>query len=284
MIGPDPIRWVALFIREALQTMTKRSHPTTRPFRMGSTRRSPSSAPGSPAKRQETGPLSRGRVVRFLGRGGLILSLLGLAISVALVLPWRWMAPPTTAFMLSDRLAGTHRIHHRWVSWEEISPHLPIAVVAAEDQKFPRHRGFDFDAILQATRERRKKMRGASTISQQVDKNLYLWPGRSLVRKGLEAWFTVLIESLWPKRRILEIYLNVAEFGPGIYGVGAASEAFFRRSPSKVSRRQAALMAAVLPSPRRMSAARPSAYVDRRAREITAWVRKLGGPGYLSDL
>ncbi len=253
---------------------------------MGATRRSPSSASGRPAKRRETGPppSPRARGVRLLWRGGLVLALLGLAISIALVLPWRWLAPPTTAFMLRDGLIGSHEIHHHWVPWEDIVPHLPIAVVAAEDQKFPQHHGFDFDAIFQATRERRARMRGASTITQQLAKNLYLWPGRSLVRKGLEAWFTVLIESLWPKRRILEIYLNVAEFGPGVYGVGAASKAFFGRPPSGLSRRQAALLAAVLPSPRRMSAARPSAYVNRRAREIAAWVVKLGGPRYLSDL
>ena len=261
--------------------MTKRSHPTTRTFRMGATRRS---APGGSAKRPPNASPPKRRGVRLFWRGVLVLSLLGLAISVALVLPWRWLSPPSTAFMLRDRLTGGHKVHHRWVAWKDIAPHLPIAVVAAEDQKFPQHRGFDFDAIFQATRERRARMRGASTITQQVAKNLYLWPGRSLVRKGLEAWFTVLIESLWSKRRILEIYLNVAEFGPGIYGVGAASEAFFHRPPSGLSRRQAALLAAVLPSPRRMSAARPSAYVDRRAREIDAWVRKLGGPRYLSDL
>jgi monofunctional biosynthetic peptidoglycan transglycosylase len=251
---------------------------------MGSTGHTASPEARRPAKRPETPISSRARVIRLFWRSGLLLGLLALAVSLALVLPWRWLAPPTTAFMLRAQLATDKDIQYRWVSWEAISPHLPIAVVAAEDQKFPRHRGFDFDAIFQATRERRARMRGASTISQQVAKNLYLWPGRSLVRKGLEAWFTVLIETLWPKRRILEIYLNVAEFGPGIYGVGAASEVFFHRPSSRLSRRHAALLAAVLPSPRRMSAARPSAYVNRRAREIDTWARKLGGPRYLSDL
>ncbi len=264
--------------------MTKRSHPTTRPFRMGSAKHTGSSEPVGPAKPPKAERSRRGRAIRLLWRGALSIGLVGLAVSLALVLPWRWLAPPTTAFMLRTQLATGKGITYRWVSWEAISPHLPIAVVAAEDQKFPRHRGFDFDAIFKATRERRARMRGASTISQQVAKNLYLWPGRSLVRKGLEAWFTVLIETLWPKRRILEIYLNVAEFGPGIYGVGAASENFFHRPPSKLSRRHAALLAAVLPSPGRMSAARPSAYVNRRAREIDAWTVKLGGPRYLSDL
>ena len=262
--------------------MAQRNEPTT--FRFRKTTGSRSSTPSRTLKHR--GPKDPGhrRVVRFLWRSGLVLGLSALVISVALVLPWRWLTPPTTAFMLRDQWVNDRNVHHHWVSWEDMSPYLPVAVVAAEDQKFPRHRGFDFDAILQATRERRKRVRGASTISQQVAKNLFLWPGRSYVRKGLEAWLTALIETLWPKRRILEIYLNVAEFAPGIYGVGAASEKLFHRPPSRVSLREAALLAAVLPSPRRMSAGRPSAYVDRRAREITAWVHKLGGPQYLSDL
>jgi monofunctional biosynthetic peptidoglycan transglycosylase len=209
---------------------------------------------------------------------------IGLAVSVMIVLPWRWLAPPTTTFILRDQLVADHKIHYRWVPWDKISPHLPIAVVASEDQKFPRHRGFDFDQIIKATRERRGRMRGASTISQQVAKNLFLWSGRSYVRKGLEAWLTVLIETLWPKRRILEIYLNVAEFGPGIYGAGAASDKLFHKDPSRLTLREATLLAAVLPSPGRMSAARPSVYVKRRAREIAGWVRQLGGSKYLSDL
>jgi monofunctional biosynthetic peptidoglycan transglycosylase len=223
-------------------------------------------------------------MARLLWRGGLLLSAVVLLISLALVLPWRWLSPPTTAFMLRDRWQHGRDVHHHWVAWEDLSPYLPIAVVAAEDQKFPQHGGFDFDAIAKATRERRGRMRGASTITQQVAKNLFLWPGRSLVRKGLEAWFTVLIETLWPKQRILEVYLNVAEFGPGVYGAGAASERYFHRPAVRLGLHEAALLAAVLPSPRRMSAARPSAYVNRRAREIAGWVRKLGGPRYLSDL
>ena len=252
--------------------MTKHQSPTTRSAaRKKKTRRTPKQA--------------RTRSIgRLLVYGGLMISGLGLALSVLVVLPWRWLAPPTTAFMLRDQLTGDRAIYYRWTSWEDISPHLPIAVVAAEDQKFPQHQGFDFDQIIKATRERRGRMRGASTISQQVAKNLYLWPGRSYVRKGLEAWLTVLIETLWSKQRILEMYVNVAEFGPGVFGVGAASQKFFRKSPSRLSRHEAALLAAVLPAPGRRSAARPSAYVQRRARQITAWVRKLGGPQYLSDL
>ena len=208
------------------------------------------------------------------------------ALTVLLVLPWRWIAPPTTAFMLRERIAGEGTVHYQWVRWDGISPHLPIAAVAAEDQKFPGHFGFDFDSIADAMEEKRRggRLRGASTISQQVAKNLYLWPGQNLVRKGLEAYLTVAIELMWPKRRILEVYLNVAEFGPGVFGVLAASRHAFRREPGDLTPRQAATLIAVLPSPKRMSAANPSEYVMRRTREIQAAVAQLGGAGYLSGL
>ncbi len=224
----------------------------------------------------------RQRLARFA-----LAAVLGcIALTVLLVLPWRWLAPPTTAFMLRERIAGEGTVHYQWVSWDGISPHLPIAAVAAEDQKFPGHFGFDFDSIADAMEEKRRggRLRGASTISQQVAKNLYLWPGQNLVRKGLEAYFTVAIELLWPKRRILEVYLNVAEFGPGVYGALAASRHAFRREPGDLTPRQAATLIAVLPSPRRMSAANPSEYVRRRTREIQAAVAQLGGAGYLSGL
>lgn len=225
---------------------------------------------------------------RFGRRGRLVLAaVLGwIVLTVLLVLPWRWIPPPTTAFMLRERVVGEGTLHHQWVRWDDISPHLPIAAVAAEDQKFPGHFGFDFDSIADALEEKQRggRLRGASTISQQVAKNLYLWPGQNLVRKGLEAYFTVAIELLWPKRRILEVYLNVAEFGPGVFGVLAASRHAFLREPGDLTPRQAATLVAVLPSPKRMSAARPSDYVMRRAREIQEAVAQLGGAGYLSGL
>jgi monofunctional biosynthetic peptidoglycan transglycosylase len=261
--------------------MTKRKHPTTRTFRFGSGR---PSEPASPPKRRSGNGRGLPALIRMALRGGLILGAVFLLVSVALVLPWRWLAPPTSAFMLSAQWHADREIRHHWVEWQALSRYLPIAVVAAEDQKFPHHYGFDFESIAKATRERRSRIRGASTITQQVAKNLYLWPGRSYVRKGLEAWLTVLIETLWSKRRILEVYLNIAEFGRGVFGAGAASQTFFRKPPDRLTLREAALLAAVLPSPQRMSAARPSAYVHRRAREIAGWVRKLGGPQYLSDL
>ena len=142
---------------------------------------------------------------------------------------------------------------------------MKLAVVVAEDQRFLLHAGFDTKSIRRALRERdRSRIRGASTISQQVAKNLFLWPDKSLVRKGLEAYFTALIELFCPKRRILEVYLNVAEFGSGVYGVSAASDRHFGLSPATLSLHQASLLAAVLPSPRRMSAGAPSEYVRVR--------------------
>ena len=172
----------------------------------------------------------------------------------------------------------------RWVDWDQISPNLPISVIASEDQRFPSHHGFDLESIEKALRERQERVRGASTISQQVAKNLYLWPGRSWIRKGLEAYLTVFIELLWPKRRILEVYLNIAQFGQEVFGVGTAAPVFFGRPASELSPRQAALMAAVLPSPRRMSVARPSPYVEKRVAWILEQVEQLGGAGYLDGL
>lgn len=220
-------------------------------------------------------------------RAGLLLLILlaaGLLLSVLLVLPWRWMAPPTSAFMLRESLTTDQTIRHHWVAWEKMSPQLPVAVVAAEDQKFPHHGGFDFESIADALQDRRRRPRGASTISQQVAKNLFLWPGRSYLRKGLEAYFTVWIELLWPKRRILEVYLNLAEFGPGVFGVGEAAERLFDKHAARLTLYESALLAAVLPNPKRMSAARPSAYVRGRAWDIVRSVRQLGGPGYLADI
>ncbi len=208
-----------------------------------------------------------------------------LLTSLLLTLAFRWLAPPTSAFMVLHRLAGSS-VEYAWVDYDGISPNIPIAAVAAEDQKFPAHAGFDLESIQQAMRENRQRRspRGASTISQQVAKNLYLWPGKSLVRKALEAYFTVLIEALWPKRRILEVYLNIAEFGPGIFGVEAASRAYFGRPAARVDPAQAALLAAVLPNPKLLHAGSPSEYVRGRARQIQDQVRLLGGSHYLARL
>ena len=173
-----------------------------------------------------------------------------------------------------------------WASLEQISPHAAIAVIASEDQQFPFHAGFDFNSIREAVRasERGKRLRGASTISQQVAKNLFLWSGHSFVRKGLEAYFTVLIEALWPKERILEVYLNIAQFGDGIYGVQAAAHRFWHKPAARLSSAEAAPLAAVLPNPLRLRADRPSPYVLLRRDWILGQMRDLGGEAYLRAL
>jgi monofunctional biosynthetic peptidoglycan transglycosylase len=230
---------------------------------------------------------------RSLPRRLLRLMLLAIAgwigLGIALVVLLRFVPPPLSAVMAEDwigaRLEGDRGfvLRYQWTPWDEVAPTLPIALVAAEDQRFPLHHGFDFEAIQRAIEEADdgERLRGASTISQQVAKNLFLWSGRSFVRKGLEAWFTVLIEALWPKRRILEVYLNIAEFGHGVYGAGAASRLFFRTTPARLDAHQAALLAAVLPNPSRFHAERPSAYVLRRAAWIQRQAGQLGGAGYL---
>ena len=225
----------------------------------------------------------RARLGRLLLRGSVAGLALALLLPIAAVVPLRWIHPPTTAFILSDETPGKLR---RWVPLEHISPHLQIAVIASEDQKFPTHGGFDVDQIADALEERLAggRRRGASTITQQVAKNLYLWPGASFLRKSLEAYLTFWIEWSWPKRRILEVYLNVAEFGRGVFGAGAASERFFGKRADALTPHEAALLAAVLPSPKRMSAARPSAYVLGRADEIARSVAGLGGTAYLRRL
>ncbi len=216
--------------------------------------------------------------------------LAALLVPVLTVLALRWVPPPTSAFMIERRLSSpasdATRLRYQWVAWRAISPEVALAVMAAEDQKFPYHRGFDLESIRNAVEDKARggRLRGASTISQQVAKNLFLWPGRSYLRKGLEAGFTALIELTWPKRRILEVYLNVAEFGDGIYGVRAAARAYWAKTPAQISRQEAALLAAVLPSPRRMNPGTPSEYVLERARWIEEQMEQMGGRTYLEQL
>jgi monofunctional biosynthetic peptidoglycan transglycosylase len=181
---------------------------------------------------------------------------------------------------------SSYVFQHSWVDLNRISPNLPLAVVASEDQKFPEHWGFDVESIEKAyaLNQHSHHVHGASTISQQVAKNLFLWSGRSYFRKGLEAYFTVLIEGFWPKRRILEIYLNIAEFGNGIYGAEAAAQRFFHKSAARLSRSDAAVLAAVLPSPEHYSAAAPSRYVQQRRDWILRQMQALGGPEMLDEI
>jgi monofunctional biosynthetic peptidoglycan transglycosylase len=231
-----------------------------------------------------------GRRVRRVALRALALGLAAALLATALpVLLLRAAPPPTTAFMLRSRFAdpATGRpcpaVRQAWVDWEAISPHAPLAVVMAEDQRFFQHDGFDFRSIADAVEERLEegRLRGASTITQQLAKNLFLWPGRSFLRKGLEAWFTVWLEALWPKRRILETYLNVAQFGPCTYGVGAASRVYFASEASELTAEQAALLAAVLPNPAKLRVHDPGPYARERAAEILALMEGAGGPAYV---
>ncbi|MGV9013628.1 MAG: monofunctional biosynthetic peptidoglycan transglycosylase [Flavobacteriales bacterium] len=202
-------------------------------------------------------------------------------VCVLWVVVLRFIPPPVT-WEMADQAAEQDGITRNWVPLNAISPAMPLAVIAAEDQLFFEHHGFDIEAMRKAMdhNERSKKVRGASTISQQTAKNVFLWPGRTYVRKGLEAWFTVLIEAIWSKERILEMYLNVAETGRGRFGVEETARQCFRKPASTLSREQAALIAAVLPSPRRFDACKPSAYMRRRQ----AWVlRQMGQLGDLTS-
>lgn len=237
-------------------------------------------------KPRKPGP--RGRLRRVF----LFTILLWFGATIGSVVLLRWVNPPTTAFMLTDRLGAwlasepNYRFQHRWDPWTQISGNAKLAVIASEDQRFAEHFGFDFVEIGNALdeRERGRSHRGASTITQQTAKNLFLWSGQSWVRKGLEAYFTLLIETFWPKRRILEVYLNIAEFGPGVFGVGAASDRYFRLTPARLNRPQSALLAAVLPNPRLFHVAAPSKYVRYRQSWILLQMNRLGGSGYLGHL
>jgi monofunctional biosynthetic peptidoglycan transglycosylase len=214
------------------------------------------------------------------------------ATSVLAVLAMRFVPPVTSAFIVGSYVGAwldgnfAYRAEHVWTPYEKISRHAKLAVIASEDQKFAFHPGFDFEAIDKAVKSNAqgRRVRGASTISQQVAKNLFLWKGQNYVRKGLEAYFTLLIEALWPKQRILEVYLNVAEFGPGVYGVGAAAPRFFRKPPERITRGEGALLAAVLPAPSKFRVDKPSGYVLRRQAWIVGQMNALGGAEYMRNV
>ncbi|WP_165184171.1 monofunctional biosynthetic peptidoglycan transglycosylase [Caulobacter soli] len=188
---------------------------------------------------------------------------------VLTVIVYRFVPPPATPLMVI-RLAEGKGWNHHWRPIDEVSPALPRALIAAEDARFCDHHGFDFDALQKAyeNNEKGKKIRGGSTISQQTAKNVFLWQGRSYVRKGLEAWFTVLIETIWGKKRIMEVYLNSIEYGPGIYGAEAASQAYFKVGADKLTPVQASRLAAILPSPLKWKAVNPGRYVKKRSSRI----------------
>jgi monofunctional biosynthetic peptidoglycan transglycosylase len=210
-------------------------------------------------------------------------------LSIVWVILLRFLPVWVTPYMLSRKMEAFRadedtELFHDWEPYENISKEAALAVVASEDQNFPNHWGFDFDQIYNAVTENRKRARGASTISQQVAKNVFLWHGRSFIRKGLEAYFTILIELIWDKERILEVYLNVAEMGKMTFGVEAASLRYYDKSAKKLSRYESARIAAVLPNPVRFSIKNPSAYVNKRTNQIVRQMRYLGGQKYIADL
>ena len=214
-----------------------------------------------------------------------------LLFSFLVVSVFKWVDPPITSSMIRDKLKAlkkkeTITLRHEWADLKNISPSMQIAVIAAEDQNFSDHHGFDFEAIEKAIKhnQRSRRLRGASTISQQVAKNLFLWPGRSFMRKGLEAYFTTVIELLWSKKRILEVYLNTMELGEHTFGVEAAAKLYFNTSAKRLTPEQAALLAAILPNPHRFSARNPSPYIVSRKHWVLRQMRLLGGNEYLKGL
>lgn len=217
-------------------------------------------------------------ILRFVRKLLTRLALLLIGLTVLITLPLRWVDPPGSAFMLLEGWRGEVEVRHIPVAFEAISPHLALAVIAAEDQNFPHHHGFDLGQIRQAVETHRQggRLRGASTISQQLARNLYLWPDRSWIRKGLEFWFTAPLELFLPKQRLLEIYLNVAEFGEGVFGAEAAARHYFGKPARDLTRAEAALLATVLPAPKRLNAAQPDADMRRRQAWILAQMINLG--------
>lgn len=208
-------------------------------------------------------------------------------ISIFLVIVFKWVPVPFTPLMITrvveNKMDGKDAIFsHNWESLENISPNLQKAVIASEDGNFLKHKGFDFEAMKKAfdNNNKGRKLKGGSTISQQTAKNIFLWQGRSYVRKGLEAYFTVLIELIWGKERIMEVYLNSIEMGNGIYGAEAAAQHWYRKSASNLTPKEAAGIAAILPNPRKFKASNSSSYINRRKGKITRVMRQIGPVEY----
>ena len=222
--------------------------------------------------------MKAGFAIRRIFKWLLRLTLLGLLLLIGLTLPLRWIDPATSAYMQLDAWRNDREVQQEWVPYEAISDHLKLAVIASEDQKFPHHFGFDIQQIRQAvdTHLEGGRLRGASTITQQLARNLYLWPGRAWIRKGLEAALTVPLELFVPKHRLLEIYLNVVEFDTGVYGAQAASQRYFGKSASRLTREEAALLAALLPAPKHFDAARPDDFLRERHSWILEQMDNLG--------
>ena len=219
---------------------------------------------------------ARTRTLRI--RRALLWAAAAVLLGPAVVILLYWFVPPPITPLMLIRLVEGEGLSKDWTPLSRVAPAVPAAVIAAEDNRFCEHSGFDWNAIQEAYEDFQdgSELRGASTITMQTAKNLFLWPGRSYVRKALEAFLTPQLELLWSKRRVIEVYLNVAEWGPGVYGIEAAARAHFGKTAADLGGREAALLAAVLPNPRRWSPARPTAYIARRADTISVRARQLG--------
>jgi monofunctional biosynthetic peptidoglycan transglycosylase len=231
------------------------------------------------------------KILRLILKKLLRFTLWFLLISAGITLLLRWLPIPITGIIIERQVGAVITgksipFKKDWVSLDKISPNLALAVIAAEDQKFLDHHGFDWKSIDSAVKHNAhsKRTRGASTLSQQTAKNVFLWSGRSWLRKGLETWFTVLIETLWSKQRIMEVYLNSVEFGTGIYGAEAASQYFFRKTAKQLSQREAALLAAVLPNPHKYNAKNPGSWVLSRQQWIVQQMNHLGGTAFVKSI
>lgn len=223
----------------------------------------------------------RGWFSRFLWR----LFFLILFISIAPMVALRYLDPPSSSFIELNKLKKNKDIKHQWKNMDDISEYFPLAVIASEDQQFPTHFGFDLHQIQLVLKQSKDGLsRGASTISQQTVKNLFLWPDRSLLRKGIEAWLTLWLELIVPKKRILELYVNFAQFGKSVFGVGAASQYYFKIDASQLSAEQSALIAATLPTPSRSNPAKPSEYLKSRAAFIADQMPRIGGRRLIREL
>lgn len=227
--------------------------------------------------------------IKALVRFTLLLIVTFIMYSVAVIILLKWFDPPTTAFIQSKSTNGffvsVENYKNEWMSIDEVSPYFPLAVIASEDQRFFEHNGFDFEQIEKALQEIESgiRFRGASTITQQVAKNLFLWEDKSFIRKGIETYYTILLELIWSKRRILEVYINIAEFGEDIYGIESASQIYLNKPSERLTMREASIAASVLPKPLVRKLSNPSGYMMGRSESIMRQMSNLGGIEYLKE-